>query len=96
MTLVNGDFRDAQAFNQTLTNSQRDRQWWYSAVIAARGRVVSGTTGRREPHRAPASARGGVDCETLHPIPTHFYMRSCKDAENFACQLYNPSYFLTP
>ena len=96
MTLVNGDFRDAQAFNQTLTNSQRDRQWWYSAVIAARGRVVSGTTGRREPNGAPASARNGVYCATLHPIRTHFYEGACKDSVNFACQLYNPSYFLTP
>ena len=96
MTLVNGDFRDAQAFNQTLTNSQRDRQWWYSAVIAARGRVVSGTTGHREPNGAPASARNGVYCATLHPIRTHFYEGACKDSVNFACQLYNPSYFLTP
>ena len=101
MTLVNGDLgelfkKDAQAFNQTLTNSERERTWWYSAVIAAGGSLVSGMTGQKLTLTAEASDKLGVNCYTLRPKEMWFYVIACKDSVNFACQLYNPRDFLSP
>jgi hypothetical protein len=101
MTLVNGDLgelfkKDAQAFNQTLTNSERERKWWLSSVIAARESLVSGMTGHKLTLPAGDPGKLGVNCYTLLPKEMHFYIDECKNPFNFACQLYNPSYFLSP